>query len=240
MWTLENGSTVHLYTIALPIDNDGEDVVNDCISEAEKERGKRYRSETAARTYIQSHYILRIILSKYLNCKPCDIEFYFSARGKPFLAGIRNLFFSISYRQDYLLVAVSDNSVTGCDLEKILKPENTDDFLNIYFADDEIMYINSYSTEKDRLNAMYQLWTMKEAFAKAAGNGIEEKLKNMSFLSFLSEPVNKLLFDHDRIWHIESWKVNAEHVASFAVESENLKIKHFNHLDGLSNLVRKS
>ncbi len=150
------------------------------------------------------------------------------------LTNIRDLHFNISYREEYLLVAVSNNPFIGCDIEKIKHVNDPERFLELYYSGDEIQLIHSKRKEADVLNTIFQLWTMKEAYLKATGTGINDKLNTYSFLKFLRNEIQKPIFDASNTWHINSWPVNKQYFAAFAVKGEITSIKHS---DGLSDLM---
>ena len=67
---------------------------------------------------------------------------------------------------------------------------------------------------------------MKEAYLKATGTGINDKVNTYSFLTFLRNEIQKPIFDTSNIWHINTWPVNKQYFAAFAVKGEITDIKH--------------
>jgi 4'-phosphopantetheinyl transferase len=230
-------AAAHLYTIFLPdyeycIETDLHN-----LSEEERIRGNKFISPTSKRTYFQSYSLLRIILSSYLKCKPHDLIFSKSENGKPVLKNFSGLYFNISYREDYLLVIISGVSDIGCDIEKIKHLNDPESFLQLYYSNDEIQYIRSKKNETEASRDIFHLWTLKEAFLKAAGIGLDNKINTYSFLPFLTDEIQNPLFDNKNSWHIKTWPVNSQYIAAFAVKGEKSEIKYFSGISGLMGSI---
>lgn len=78
--------------------------------------------------------------------------------------------FSVSHSGNYVLLAVDDCSI-GCDLEK-LEEKNFTGLAKIVFHENEQRLLEK---AQDLQNCFYSLWTKKEAFLKATGEGFFRK-----------------------------------------------------------------
>lgn len=91
-----------------------------------------------------------------------------SDSGKPYMEN--GIFFNLSHSGKYALLAVSDAEI-GCDIEKCREK----DFMKLskfVFHQNEIEAIKN---SDDAENYFFSLWTKKEAFLKATGEGFRRK-----------------------------------------------------------------
>jgi 4'-phosphopantetheinyl transferase len=95
-------------------------------------------------------------------------------KGKPYIQDGKK--FSITHSGDYVCVAFSDVEV-GLDIEKI-SPLDYEALINLLHIEEQV-YINQSVC---KLSAFYYVWTRKEAFCKANGEGILRGLKKESCL----------------------------------------------------------
>jgi len=152
------------------------------LSLEERQRAERFLREQDRRAYVITHYELRRLLAEQLNVEPSHLEIVADEHGKPYLPNYSDsVCFNISHSGECALIAIADVPV-GVDIEK--KNEKSD-FLAIaerFFTQDEFSYISGkpYSDQKD---AFYTVWTLKESFVKAVGQGIVYGLDKFSVIS---------------------------------------------------------
>ncbi len=90
--------------------------------------------------------------------------------GKPKLAGIENLYVSVTHAENLLLVAVSDREI-GIDAEQVnRKVRNFHSLANRYFTKEELDFLGDNYTIDDFL----RMWVKKEALSKLTGRGIPD------------------------------------------------------------------
>ncbi len=97
-----------------------------------------------------------------------DFEVFSGCHGKPYLAGETGLFFNLSHSKDKVLCAVSPREV-GCDLEKIRDVKF--DVSGRYFSKEEQAALSEAKTPAEKEELFFTLWTLKESFVKATGEG---------------------------------------------------------------------
>ncbi len=131
---------------------------------------------------------MRAILASYLDLEPQEIHFEYGRHGKPFLADQpepARLQFNLSHSHGLLLTAVSRFCAVGVDVERIRELDDMDDLANQLLS--PVEEINWRKLPVDRQNcAFFNLWTRKEACLKATGDGITERLKEIT-VSFTTE-----------------------------------------------------
>ena len=101
-------------------------------------------------------------------------EIVYDSFGKPFFPGSANANFSVSYSQNLVILAVSNNGAVGVDVEYI-KPRNTNNY-HKHFTESEKEMINS----DESWVVFYKVWTIKEAVSKAIGKGMGLDFKTIN------------------------------------------------------------
>jgi 4'-phosphopantetheinyl transferase len=140
------------------------------LSEDEKKRSARLRSNTIACRHIISHGILRLLLSNYTGVFPNELIFENNSFGKPFISNPVNskISFNLSHSGGMLLIAVVKDKQVGIDVEKIEEKRDFKGMLPLVFSLSEQQTI---SRSGDPIHDFYSIWTAKEAILKAAGRG---------------------------------------------------------------------
>src|SRR6185369_10808434 len=177
------------------------------LSKSEQERASRFRFDRDAIRFVASRAMLRLILSRYLDIDPSDLEFSYGPNGKPALQVQGNdLRFSLSHSDGLLLCAVSRDVDLGLDIEKIRQPIDADPIAKRTFSPSVSARIQSLSGLA-KVEAFYSSWVLHEAFVKAIGVGlanaqieaspnvIEKLSQSYEFQYFLPDP----LIDHEAI-----------------------------------------
>lgn len=146
------------------------------LSKEETEKASRFHQQKDRESYIVRKYCLRNILGEFLKCSPAEIVYQKTGNDKPSLPGIQ---FNSSHAQNQVTIAISLHPV-GIDVEYIDVNFDFSDLLDRCFSADEASFI--INGEDPVLN-FYTLWTRKEAFLKATGEGIIDQLNLVPSLS---------------------------------------------------------
>ena len=96
-------------------------------------------------------------------------RFRYGENGKPYLDGVRDLYFNMSHSEELAVCAVAPCEV-GCDVEKIR--DRNQNIARRFFTPAEYETISSLTNEKDRQRMFYRFWTLKESFLKVTGRGL--------------------------------------------------------------------
>jgi 4'-phosphopantetheinyl transferase len=118
--------------------------------------------------------MLREVLARALGCAPGQVEFRYGRHGKPEIAGAP-LRFNISHSGALALIALAQVEV-GADIE-LPRPRRTDAIARRFFAPGEIERLFALDDEQRR-DAFFRLWTCKEAFLKATGEGLSRSTRS--------------------------------------------------------------
>lgn len=145
------------------------------LSAQELEKASRFRFLRDQHSYIITHAMLRIILGKYLELEPVEIEFVSNDYGKPSLSEkYKKIHFNLSHSSGLSVLAISTKSEIGVDIEKIDPEFDFDLIAKAHFSVAENSFLNA--KHEQACERFYTLWTRKEAFLKVIGTGIGENL----------------------------------------------------------------
>jgi 4'-phosphopantetheinyl transferase len=223
--------TIHLWWISLDVTDEILQTFISLLSESEKIKADRFKFPQHQRRYQAVHGILRIILGRYLNLDPAQINFTHCDRGKPYLTNDcnpLNLQFNLSHSENMAILGISRDRRIGVDLEKMRPMENAEQLAERFFcASEYALLTQAIPAERDKL--FFQLWTAKEAYLKATGEGISGGLNQVEIA------LNPLRFINFHDWYLQSFSPSPDddqnYWAAIAIETqgENVPIKHFSY-----------
>jgi 4'-phosphopantetheinyl transferase len=148
------------------------------LSADELERAAAYRFERDRRRFVVRRAALRTLLAEQLASQPNEIAFIEGRHGKPELAapfGQSGLHFSVSHSQDLALIALAYDRAVGVDVEAITELPDADAIARRYFTPAESAALRALGPD-ERRRQFFTLWTRKEAFVKATGDGLSRSL----------------------------------------------------------------
>ncbi|MBL1209923.1 4'-phosphopantetheinyl transferase superfamily protein [Geminocystis sp. GBBB08] len=205
------------------------------LSPDEQERINRFSSKSLKEYFIIYRGYLRIILSQYLTIKPDEICFTYSSKGKPLLDQkiLSNIKFNLSHKNNYAVYAISKYNV-GIDLEKIDEKVRVENIAKRYFCHDEFDYLINLESSK-KAEYFFKLWTIKEAYLKAIGEGLSGGLDSICFgLNKDNQPIKLVKENHrqkkDDNWHFQTWNLLDNYIMSVAIDSP-IKLKFYYYSD---------
>ena len=108
-------------------------------------------------------------------------EFSYGENGKPYIAGGPH--FSLSHSGSYAVCALSDVEV-GCDVEKIGNANLK--LARRFFLPEEYDVVASATSDEERNELFFRIWTLKESLMKCTGLGLE--LSPGTFRAFPGDP----------------------------------------------------
>lgn len=165
--------TVHLWRTQL----DQQHANAALLSNDEKARAARFKFPLHQQRFINARSTLRCILTRYLNQAPEKLSFAYTAHGKPYLANHPSLFFNLSHSNQWALYAITLEEKIGVDIEYLLKEIDGEVLATRFFSSYESKLLHEISADKKQ-TAFFRLWTCKEAFIKAVGEGLSFPLKD--------------------------------------------------------------
>lgn len=171
---------IHLWICSLDPTPEFLEVFKSSLSDKELKTSTFFSFPKDQVAYIASQGFLRIILSRYLSIDGRDLVFARHRKGKPYLINDTSLLYNISNSGQYVVVSISKHGEVGVDLEKVRPLDDFEDLVQKNFSPFERNYINKVHSEK--LQRFFKLWTLKEAFLKAIGEGMRLTPDNLEFL----------------------------------------------------------
>lgn len=163
-----------LHVWRLPLESDARTVARlwAVLAEDERRRAQRLRRAHDRSAFVLARGALRLLIGAYLGRAPAAIDLAYGARGKPVLAPWRvPLQFNLSHASGLCVLAFSRRRALGVDVEavdrrlrvlplarRILTPAEQTEFARLAPA--------------HRARSLLELWTCKEAYLKATGEGL--------------------------------------------------------------------
>jgi 4'-phosphopantetheinyl transferase len=146
--------------------------LEDILSAEEKDQCSRFvRPEDRARC-AASRAALRVVLAKYTGTDPRALALTAGTSGKPCLDCPQpSVQFNMAHSGDLALIAVTRESRVGIDIERKREIPGMESILDAFFSRQESIFLRSLGPGERRL-AFFQLWTRREAAAKALGIGL--------------------------------------------------------------------
>ena len=180
---------VHVWAWPLDLPPERSAALIATLSPDERERARKFGTEQLRLRFIAGRGGMRVLLAKYLQVAPGRLEFSYTSRGKPALAGAETerLHFNLAHSHELALLAVTRVAAVGVDVEKVRPFADATGIAERFFAAGEIAAFKTLPPGA-RDTAFFQLWTRKEAWLKATGDGIAESLSKIEVAFLPDEP----------------------------------------------------
>jgi 4'-phosphopantetheinyl transferase len=231
---------VHVWRVALDQARPRERRLRQTLSQEEHERAARFHFQRDRERFIVARGLLRLILGRYLDVKPSQLQFSYGPHGKPALAsecGVNALRFNLSHSHELALYAVTRGRDVGVDVEHVRGDMDTEAIANRFFSEQETAILRSLAPE-GRRKAFFACWTRKEAYIKARGEGLTIPPDSVS-VAFAPGEAAGLLDVRDRPGEASSWSLlelhpDPSYAAALAVEGRNLRLRLWGLTDRLA------
>lgn len=207
-WPLA-GSSVHVWAANLNRSAEQISSLEQVISADERERSSRFKTETDRNQFIAGRGLLRTILSSYEQADPARLCFQYNSQGKPTLKsppGDGPLHFNVAHSKALILIAVTRACPVGVDVEWIHPINDVTDISPAFCSRNEIAKLLATPVSQ-RMNAFFNLWTRKEAYLKATGDGLSGAPGEVE-LSFLPEETPRVLAISNDTEVAQRWTVS--------------------------------
>ncbi len=144
---------------------------------------ERFRLARAKDAFVASRAAQRLVLGRYLGCRPELVRIARDCRhcggdhGRPYVNGAP-LDFSVSHSAGWLLLAVVADGLVGVDLEQVSDARAVDDLASRVLgpAEQEQFLLVA---RPERAAWFIRAWTRKEAALKLTGHGIAGPLSSL-------------------------------------------------------------
>ena len=167
-------NAIHVWRAPLNLSADKIHSYQSVLSSDELKRAAKFKFLTHQQKFIVARGTLRYLLGQYLDQPPESIVFQYTDRGKPYIAE-QSIFFSVSHADDWATYSIGLVEKIGIDVEKIRHDLAIASIAARFFSADENQHLQTLPIAK-KTQLFFYLWTCKEAFVKATGNGLTESL----------------------------------------------------------------
>jgi len=179
--TLQSGE-IQLWHLHLPVSPPDQEMraLEACLSVDESARAGASASRDFRNQYVFVRARLRQILGEVLECSPLAVQFGYHAQGKPFLKSHSEskIEFSVSHAGSRALIAVAQKMKIGVDLETMDREVDPLKLARRFFSEPERSLLESLKSDPLSLRKeFFQIWTRKEALAKASGTGLGKSIQ---------------------------------------------------------------
>jgi 4'-phosphopantetheinyl transferase len=219
---------VHVWEIDLDTEMEAS-----ALSGDERTRAAGFKFEIHRRRFIHGRAVLRKILGAYLNRNPGDIFFDYGPAGKPGLQGA-DLDFNLAHTDGMALLGVARRGRIGVDIELIREMNDMANVAAYAFAPGEVKRWRALPMA-DRTAAFHRCWTRKEAYLKATGEGVAQRLHSLE-VAFEPATAARILSGAEGEWTLADVSREPIYAAAFAVEGGPVGIRKFDATEWLRKI----
>jgi 4'-phosphopantetheinyl transferase len=188
-------------------------------------RAGRYRFSADRDVYTAAHALLRCMLSEATGLSTKVWRYVVGEFGKPELAADlagSSLRFNISHTNGMVACALARDEV-GVDIERLQRRIDIS-LAQHFFAPEEVRLLNSVPPDQ-QVEAFIRLWSLKEAFIKATGEGLQRPLDSFSFsldpvhITFHYQRNNRSSYENEAKWQFWEWRPANEFAVALAIRA---------------------
>ena len=219
-WVQMSGDRISLYSGLLE-ELDTPQAYAACLvtlSPAEKQRAEGFVFERHRRQYVFAHGLVRFALSSFTpEVRPSEWCFVAGRHGRPRVAApatARAVHFNLSHTEGCVACVVSNCETVGVDVEKIEPRRPVLDIARSHFSREEIDALQILHPD-NLVEGFFDYWTLKEAYLKARGTGINLPLDRFSILISPDQKIGirfaPEISDDSERWHFTQSSPSARH-----------------------------
>jgi phosphopantetheinyl transferase len=146
----------------------------DTLDGSERARAAAFREVRAGSAFVERRVMVRVVASRYLSVRSGDVVWETGPAGKPFLrteAGHADLEFSWSQAGAAVVIAVARGVAVGVDACQESEGDSLDGLAEVFCSETEVSVLGRMP-RPERVRALVECWTAKEACLKAVGTGL--------------------------------------------------------------------
>ena len=219
-------NNVHIWSTNLKLSSGKIEELSTILSPDEKDRANRFYFERDKNRFIIARGTLRKILSRYLNIESKKLQFTYSDRGKPYLQNT-SILFNLSHSQDLALYAITRVNLIGVDLEYLRPINDAENLAKRFFSLQEYNLISQLPPQKQQ-ETFLKIWTCKEAYLKATGDGLAGSLEKVEISLTPEKPVEFFSINGDieeaSHWYLYQFIPQHNYIAAVVVAQKNQKL----------------
>ncbi len=221
------GHEVHIWTLHLGGAISAQ-CLRDHLSSDELERASRFRFEKHRAQYELTRGTLRSLLGSYLGISPREVAFQYSKYDKPGLGEGQELEFNLSHTEGMAIFGFTRGHRIGVDIERRRSDFRADEIAERFFSPFERAALREVRGDR-RHESFFRIWTRKEAYIKALGEGLSHPLHqfDVSLDDTAALVATRPDASDAQRWQLENLTIAPEFIAAAAVE-----------LDGATEVTR--
>lgn len=199
------------------------------LNEDERVRAWSFAFEKDRRQYLHARGLLKTLLGCYLGRSPASVRLTTGRKGKPCLpAEERALRFNISHTRSLVLCAFAREREVGVDIEwrdrTFLWRE-----VAVYFCSEREQAALSSLVGPAQIDTFFSWWTLKEAYVKALGAGLELPLNRIDVADALearfAAPIHGGIKDHR--WAMLTLPMGADYAGALVTDGIPARVRCF-------------
>jgi 4'-phosphopantetheinyl transferase len=137
----------------------------------ERMRANRFRTPQLRRRFVVARAFLRRLLAAYAPVDFPALRIDYGTNGKPYLADAPGIRFNLSHADDVAMYAIASGGEVGLDIEATMRNVDVDGVARHAFSASECESLAALAPDARR-EAFFRIWTRKEAYVKARGEGL--------------------------------------------------------------------
>jgi 4'-phosphopantetheinyl transferase len=170
---------IQIWSISLDCDVNFREACLNALGEKGRERIDFFKFKQVQESYVISQGGLRLLLAHYLNIPADTIQLGKLNKGKPYSIDNPKLRFNMSNSGRRVVYAFSMDEEIGIDIERLRELTDLDELIEKNYNTYERDYINKLPER--RQYRFFKFWTIKEAYLKAIGVGMQIPPDNLEF-----------------------------------------------------------
>lgn len=189
----------------------------------ERTRAARFRFSRDQRLFRVSHALLRLALSRHDGRPPQAWRYNFGPRGRPELdEPTPPLRFNLSHTRNGIAIAIASAGSLGVDIEDAERPRDLRAIADRFFAPTELEALHTLDNDDAFRQRFFHLWTLKESYIKARGDGLALPLDAFAFeldpphLHFHVEDPARIPNAHPHAWRFALLHAPSGHPVALA------------------------
>lgn len=194
------------------------------LDEQEERRLDRLATAALKAEFLLTRALCRETLSRYADVAPRDWRFEVNAYGKPAISAPAlslSLKFNLSNARDVAACVVALEANVGIDIEQWSRPDDSLPITAQIFSASELHALRNCDPQARR-RFFYELWTLKEAYVKARGQGLSMNLDEIT-LDPRATPIratfSPALAHEAQAWHFEQIEFGRDHLLALAIDT---------------------
>ncbi|MGW1375408.1 4'-phosphopantetheinyl transferase family protein [Streptomyces sp. NPDC002446] len=144
------------------------------------QRYRRTGDPTVRYRFVASRMAVKYTAAAALRTDPVDLDLSYGIGGRPYLRGLGQIDVSLTHTDALIAVGISRNGRIGVDAEPASRPMSFDLLRDHVCAPGERAAL-ALLPPREQSAQLLRLWTLKEAYTKALGQGLQLEFTEFGF-----------------------------------------------------------